>query len=145
MLNPPSPKLNSSLLLEGTARPGEKINFTCVTLDSINQTWTSDNYTGGEHILIGHMLLAGQPRNSTKFPSTSAELVSKSEVIMNGRLQLDQVSRLTATVSDSATGQIHSVTCFCNNEDSRSISFQVATGVSDRRTAIFGMIVFIYV
>ena len=98
-----------------------------MTLDSTNQTWTSDNYTGGEHIHIGHMLPVGQSKTSTLFPSTSAELISKSEV--NGRLQL--VSLLTITVSESATGQIHSVTCFCNDEDSRSISFQVAAGVLD--------------
>ena len=96
-----------------------------MTLDSTNQTWTSDNYTGGERIHIGHMLPVGQPKNSTLFPSNSAELVSKSEV--NGRLQL--VSLLTIAVPKSAAGQTHSVTCFCDNEDSRNISFQVAAGM----------------
>ena len=109
----------------------------CVTLDSINQTWTSDNYIGGEHIRIGHTLPIGQQRNSTRFPSTSAELVSKSEV--NGRLQL--ISRLTITVSESAAGQIHSVTCSCVM-DARSISFQIATGVLDDNVYSCGLFVF---
>ena len=126
-VDPPDPRINSSLPLEGIACPGERVNFTCVTLDSTNQTWTSDTYTGGEHIHIEHILPVGQPKNSTLFPNTSAELVSESEV--NGRLQL--VSRLTVTVPESATGQIHTVTCFCSNENSRRISFQVAPGVLD--------------
>ena len=111
-----------------------------MTMDSTNHTWISDSNTGGEHIHIGHMLPVGQQKNSTLFPSTSAELISKSE--LNGRLQL--VSLLTITVPASAIGQIHSVTCFCSNEDSRSISFQVATGVLDGIwTALFVMIVFL--
>ena len=77
------------------------------------------------------MLPVGQQKNSTLFPNTSAELVSKSEV--NGRIQL--VSRLTVTVPENASGQTHTVTCFYSSEDSRSISFQVATGVSDSRNA----------
>ena len=109
------------------------ISYDCVTLDSTNLTWISDNYTCDEYILIGHMLPVGQQKNSTLFPNTSAELVSKSEV--NGRLQL--VSRLTVTVPENASGQTHTVTCFysSDSEDSRSISFQVAIGVSDSRNA----------
>ena len=97
----------------------------CVTLDSTNQTWTSDNCTSGEPIYIEYTFPIGQPRNSTKFPSTSVELVSKSE--LNGRLQL--VSLLTITVSKNATGMIFTVTCSIMMMDSRMITFQVETGV----------------
>ena len=96
----------------------------CVTLDSTNQTWTINNYTGGVEIHIGHTLPIGQQRSSTKFPSTSAELVSKSEV--NGRLQL--TSRLTIVVSESTAYQIHSVTC-SSMMDATSVSFQIAAGI----------------
>lgn len=125
VLDPPIPKINSTLGPERSACPGESIIFTCVTLDSTNQTWTS---TGGEPIYIGHTFLIGQPNasNSTKFLSTSAELVSKSE--LNGRLQL--VSQLTIAVPESATGQTHMVTCM-NMMDATSISFLVETGMSD--------------
>ena len=94
----------------------------CVTLDSDHHTWTSSRYTG-EEIYIEHMLPIGQRRNSTTFPSTSAVLVSKSE--MNGRLQL--TSRLTITASESVLNQSHSVTCSCAI-DSSSISFRVIAG-----------------
>ena len=125
VLDPPTPKINSTLCPERTACPGERVNFTCVTLDSTNQTWISDNYTGGEPIYIRHTFPIGQPRHSTEFPGISAEVVSKSE--LNGRLQL--VSRLTITVSENTTGQIHSVTC--SNMMDASVSFQVETGMSD--------------
>ena len=94
-----------------------------MTLDSTNQTWTS---TGGEHIQFEFMLPVGQLKNSTRFPSTSAELISKSEV--NGRLQL--VSLLTVTVPENATDQIHSVTCSNMMGNATSISFQVAAGIN---------------
>ena len=98
-----------------------------MTLDSIHLIWTGDNYTGSEGIRIGYTLPIGQPRNSTVLPSTSAELVSKSEV--NGRLQL--TSRLTITASDEgATDQIHSVTCSNNVMDASNVTFHVTTGMS---------------
>ena len=99
----------------------------CVTLDSNHHTWTSDNYTG-EDLHIWHTLPIGQQRNSTRFPNTSAVLVSKSEV--NGRLQL--TSRLTIMVSESAANQLHSVTCSCV-VDASTISFLVAAGKSNGR------------
>ena len=94
-----------------------------MTLDSTNQTWTS---IGGEHIQIEYMLPVGQQKNSTRFPSTLAELISKSEV--NGRLQL--VSLLTVTVPENATDQIYSVTCSNMMGDATTISFQVAAGIN---------------
>ena len=71
----------------------------------------------------------GQQRNSTRFPNTSAVLVYVSE--MNGRLQL--TSHLTVTVSESATDQIHSVTC-SHMMNSSTISFQIIAGKSNSKS-----------
>ena len=130
LLDSPAPTINSTLCPEGYACPGERIDFTCVTLDSNHHTWTSDNYTSDE-LHIWHTLPISQRRNSTRFPNTSAVLVSVSE--MNGRLQL--TSRLTITISESATNQIHSVTC-SHMMDASSFSFQIVTGKSNDRNII---------
>ena len=86
----------------------------------MSHTWTSENYTG-EDIRIRHTSPIGHRRNSLRFPNTSVELVSKSQV--NGRQRL--ASRLTILILKDAIDQIHTVTC-SHMTTAETFSFRIA-------------------